>query len=46
MVGTVVPGSTVNKGVKGLSIRRIGIIDEKLSTAMRLGLGMNSTVSF
>jgi hypothetical protein len=34
----------VNSGVKELSIHGIHLIDEKLSTAMRLGLGKNSTL--
>jgi hypothetical protein len=33
-----------NNGIKELSIRGIHLIDEKLSTAMRLGLGNNSTL--
>jgi hypothetical protein len=34
----------VNNGLEELSIRGIHLIDEKLSTAMRLGLGNNSTL--
>jgi hypothetical protein len=34
----------VNKGLKMLSIFKIKLIDEKLSTAMKLGLGNNSTL--
>jgi hypothetical protein len=34
----------MNTGLKDLIVNRIGLIDEKLSTAMRLGLGENSTL--
>jgi hypothetical protein len=34
----------VNTGLKKLRINRIDLIDEKVSTAMRLGLGNNSTL--
>jgi hypothetical protein len=34
----------VNNGLKKLTIHGIDLIDEKLSTAMRLGLGKNSTL--
>jgi hypothetical protein len=34
----------VNKGLKELCISRLDLIDEKVSTSMRLGLGKNSTL--
>jgi hypothetical protein len=36
----------VNNGLKKLTISGFDFIDEKLSTAMRLGLGSNSTLEF